>query len=80
MNDPWLAITYIAVFAVIGGVIASWLLARARKSQLVEAHDQIEQYRAALTEQSAANQQVAQELAQVTSRLAAIEGLLRDVG
>lgn len=80
MNDPWLAVTYVAIFAVIGGVLAAWLLARTRKAQVLDAVERTEEYRAALATQSAANDRVARELAQVTDRLTAIEKLLRDVG
>lgn len=80
MNDAWLAATYIAIFAVIGGVLAAWLLARTRKAQVQEAIDRTEEYRSALTTQSTANERVADELSQVNERLAAIEKLLRDVG
>lgn len=80
MSDPWLAITYVAIFAVLGGVLAAWLLARARKTQVALAADRAEEYRAALAQQSATNGQLASELAGVNERLAAIEKLLRDVG
>lgn len=80
MNDPWLALTYVAIFAVFGGILAAWLLARTRKAQVLDAVERTEEYRTALTAQSAANERVAHELTQVTDRLTAIEKLLRDVG
>lgn len=80
MNDPWLALTYIAIFAVLGGVLAAWLLARTRRAQVQETAERNEEYRSALATQSAANEHVAGELSRVSERLAAIEKLLRDVG
>ncbi|SNS40215.1 hypothetical protein SAMN06309944_0110 [Micrococcales bacterium KH10] len=80
MSDSWLAITYVAIFAVIGGVVSVWLLARARKTQLQQTAENAEQYRAALASQSATNERLAKELAGINERLAAVEKLLRDVG
>jgi hypothetical protein len=80
MSSGWLALTWIVIFTVVGGVTASWLLARARTAQARAGAELNHQYESLLTRQSATNEQVAGVLAQLNDRLGAIEKMLRDVG
>lgn len=80
MSDAWLAITYIAIIAVIGAVVAVVLVARARVAQARANAEHIKRYQE-LTERCAVGQQeTAGELSRLTERVAALETLLREVG
>lgn len=80
MTDPWIAAIYIAAFIALGAVIAVAVLARARTAQARADTDNGKRHRDLVAHQSAAQEQVAAELARLTERVAAIEKLLREVG
>jgi hypothetical protein len=80
MGDAALAFTYVAIFGIIGGVVAVMVLARARVAGARADAEGAERYRE-LAERCADDQRrAADELARLTERVAAIEKLLRDVG
>jgi hypothetical protein len=79
MSGLSLALTYISLFVVVGAVVAVITLARARTSVARAGGEQLQHYRE-LAERCATEQQrTADELEQLTDRLAAVEKLLRDV-
>lgn len=80
MTDGWLALTWISVFAVIGAVIAVWLLARVRTAQTRATAEVNAQHQQLLGAYSSATEGFTQELSRLDDRLASIEKLLRDVG
>lgn len=80
MNDGWLAIIWVALFVVVGAVFAVGMLLRARTVQ-ARADAQLQQRYRELAEQSVASQEAtAAQLAELTSRVAAVERLLKEVG
>jgi hypothetical protein len=80
MGDGWLAAIYIAVFVVLGLVIAVVVISRTRTVVARAAGTQVQQYREVAERAAAAQREVADELARLTDRVAAVEALMRSVG
>lgn len=80
MNDAALAIAYIGVFAVIGTVIAVIALAKARVSIAKTTGHNDDRYRQIAEQSNIAQQRTAEQLAQLNTRLTAVEHLLKEVG
>lgn len=80
MSSLALAITWIVVVVVIGAVLATWLLARARAAQARANTATIEQLETLTRQATDATNKSTKELTQLHDRLAAIETLLREVG
>jgi hypothetical protein len=80
MGDGWLAAIYIAVFVVLGLVIAVVVISRTRIVVARATEAQVQQYREVAKRAAAAQQGVADELARLTDRVAAVEALMRSVG
>lgn len=79
MSEYSLAITYVSLFVVLGATVAVIALARARTSTARAGAEHLQRYRE-LAERCASEQhRTADELEQLTDRLAAVEKLLRDV-
>jgi hypothetical protein len=80
MSDGWLAAIYIAVFVVLGLVIAVVVISRTRIVVARAAEAQVQHYREVAERAAAAQREVAEELARLTDRVAAVEALMRSVG
>jgi hypothetical protein len=80
MSDGWLAAIYIAVFVVLGLVIAVVVISRTRIVVARAAEAQVQHYREVVERAAAAQREVAEELARLTDRVAAVEALMRSVG
>lgn len=80
MSDGWLAAIYIAVFVVLGLVIAVVVISRARVVVAHATEAQAQQYREVAERAAAAQRAVAEELTRLTDRVAAVEALMRSVG
>jgi hypothetical protein len=80
MSDGWLAAIYIAVFVVLGLVIAVVVISRTRIAVARATEAQVQQYREVAERAAAAQREVAEELARLTDRVAAVEALMRSVG
>jgi hypothetical protein len=80
MSDGWLAAIYIAVFVVLGLVIAVVVISRTRITVARATEAQVQQYREVAERAVAAQREVADELARLTDRVAAVEALMRSVG
>jgi hypothetical protein len=80
MSDGWLAAIYIAVFVVLGLVIAVVVISRTRIVVARATETQVQQYREVAERAAAAQREVAEELARLTDRVAAVEALMRSVG
>ena len=79
MGDAWLAATYIAVIIVLGLVAAVVVASRGRIAVARAADAHVQQYREVAERSAAAQREVAEELARLTERVAAVETLLRSV-
>jgi len=80
MSDGWLAAIYIAVFVVLGLVIAVVVISRTRITVARATEAQVQQHREVAERAAAAQREVAEELARLTDRVAAVEALMRSVG
>ncbi|MGH8914694.1 MAG: hypothetical protein ACRDZM_09305 [Acidimicrobiia bacterium] len=80
MSDAWLAISWIAVFLIIGATISVTAMARARKSSGETGAIQAERYRELAAKSADAQERLSEELASMNDRVAKIEELLRVVG
>ncbi|MFI5937329.1 hypothetical protein [Actinoplanes sp. NPDC051494] len=79
MSDAWLAATYITVVAVVGLMVTAVVITRGRVVTARASGEQAQKYREVAERAAASEQAVAEELAELTRRVAAVESLLRSV-